>query len=228
MFFFFNFNPYIAIIGDIKNSRELNNRKDVQDKLELVLDSVNCKYESSITAKFMITLGDEFQGLLCRGSVVLDIIEEIQSKMYPVQIRFGIGIGQITTRINAEMAIGADGPGYYKAREAIEQLKRSEQKSKTSSSDVRIEVEADEHSISGLLNTIFTLMSVIKNNWSKRQREIMWEFEKSGENQIECAEKLNVSQSTVQRSLVSSNYYAYKNAKKSVNTVLEEIGEVRV
>lgn len=40
--------------------------------------------------------------------------------LYPVELRFGIGIGEITTEINTEMALGADGPGYYKAREAIE------------------------------------------------------------------------------------------------------------
>lgn len=62
---------------------------------------------------------------------MLDIIEEIQRQMYPVEIRFGVGVGQKTIEINAEMAIGADGPGYYMAREAIEALKQSEQKNKT-------------------------------------------------------------------------------------------------
>lgn len=32
-------------------------------------------------------------------------------------MRFGIGIGSISTKINSEISIGADGPGYYKARE---------------------------------------------------------------------------------------------------------------
>ena len=65
MFFFFNFNPYIAIIGDIKNSKELEDRKNIQVKLKTVLNEVNEKYKLVISAKFMITLGDEFQGLLC-------------------------------------------------------------------------------------------------------------------------------------------------------------------
>ena len=141
MFFFFNFDPYIAIIGDIKNSKELENRKSIQIKLNSVLNSINEKYKSEISANFMITLGDEFQGLLCSGAVVLDIIEEIQREMYPVEMRFGVGVGQISTEINAKMAIGADGPGYYKAREAIETLKQSEQKSKTQAAYIRIEIE---------------------------------------------------------------------------------------
>lgn len=228
MFFFFNFNPYIAIIGDIKNSKQLNKRKKVQDELNLVLNEINKQYESMISAKFMITLGDEFQGLLHEGAKVLDIIEEIQREMYPIQIRFGIGVGQITTEINAEMAIGADGPGYYKARKAIETLKSCEQKSKTQPSDIRIEIEDDEHSIADLVNTIFSLMAVIQSSWTERQREIIWKYEECGESQTECAVRLGVSQSTVQRSLMTSDYYAYKNAKETVNTVLKEIGEVRV
>ncbi len=228
MFFFFNFNPYIAIIGDIKNSKELEDRKNIQVKLKTVLNEVNEKYKLVISAKFMITLGDEFQGLLCSGDRALEIIEEIQRQMHPVEIRFGIGIGQITTEINSEMAIGADGPGYYKAREAIEILKHSEQKNKTQAADIRIEVENDEHSIAVMLNTIFSLIAVIQNNWSKRQREIVWTFEKYGGSQLECAKRLNISQSSVQRSLINGNYYAYKNAKETINTVLKEIGEVRV
>lgn len=228
MFFFFNFNPYIAIIGDIKNSKQLNKRKKVQNKLNLVLNGINKKYESMISAKFMITLGDEFQGLLHEGAKVLDIIEEIQREMYPIQIRFGIGVGQITTEINAEMAIGADGPGYYKAREAIETIKNCEQKSKTQPSDIRIGIEDDKHSIADLLNTIFSLMAVIQSSWTERQREIIWKYEECGESQTECAVRLGVSQSTVQRSLMTSDYYAYKNAKETVNTVLKEIGEVHV
>lgn len=228
MFFFFNFYPYIAVIGDIKNSKELENRRDTQRKLNSILDDINTKFKSMISAKFMITLGDEFQGLLCRGDGALDIIEEIQRAMYPVEIRFGIGIGQITTEINAEMAIGADGPGYYKAREAVETLKHSEYRNKTQAANVRIEVENDENSIAIMLNTIFSLMAVIQNNWSKRQREIVWAYEQYGGSQLECAERLKISQSSVQRSLINSNYYAYKDAKETVNTVLREIGEVRV
>lgn len=228
MFFFFTCNSYVAIIGDIKDSKKIGNRKKVQIKLKDVLNNINEKYESAIAAKFMITLGDEFQGLLYEGKWIVDIIEEIRKEMHPIQIRFGIGVGQITTDINSEMAIGADGPGYYKAREAVEALKQSEQKNKTQSSDIRIEIEDDKHSVSRMLNTIFSLMSVIQNNWSDRQREIIWEFDKHKGSQSECAERLNISQSSVQRSLINGNYYAYKDAKDTVNNILKEIGEVRV
>lgn len=225
MFFFFDFEPYIAIIGDIKKSKEIEDRKGIQNKLTCVLDSINEKYKSVISAKFIITLGDEFQGLLCKGESVLDIIEEIQREMYPIQIRFGIGIGKMTTEIIKEMAIGADGPSYYRAREAMEGIRSDERKKKREPSDIRIEIEKDTNSISLMLNTIFLLMEVIKGNWSERQRTIIYEYEKFAGSQAKCAERLNITQSSVHRSLVKGNYYAYKNAKDTIRSVLREVGE---
>lgn len=223
-----HYKPYVAIIGDIRQSREIENRKNVQMRLKKVLDNINKKYEKAISSKFTITLGDEFQGLLCWGGKVIPIIEEIQNEMYPIQIRFGVGVGEITTDINTEMAIGADGPGYYMAREAINIIKSTEQRNTMQPSDIRIEVQEDSNSLSPLLNTIFSLMEVIKSNWSERQREIIYEFEKNKGSQIECARQLNITQSSVQRSLVNGNFYAYKSARETVITVLEEIGKIHV
>lgn len=92
MFFFFPYIPYIAIIGDIKNSKKIEDRNRVQKKLNEILNDINEKYQDDISAKFIITLGDEFQGLLGDGKNVIEIIEEIQWKMHPVEIRFGIGM----------------------------------------------------------------------------------------------------------------------------------------
>ncbi len=91
MFFFFSNNPYVAIIGDIKDSRKISNRSEVQKKLNSILDEINIEYDADISSKFIITLGDEFQGLLCNGVNAIDIISEIERKMHPIQIRVGVG-----------------------------------------------------------------------------------------------------------------------------------------
>lgn len=223
MFFFFFKDSYIAIIGDIKKSKKLNNRNTVQNVFKKVLNNINEKYSKDISSKFMITLGDEFQGLLHDGSNVMNIIEEIQREIYPVEIRFGIGIGQITTDINFDMAIGADGPGYYKAREAIEFLKENERKNKTHASDIRIEIDGDNVETATMINTILSLLAVVKYNWTDRQREIIWDMMKHQDSQSKSAERLNVAQSSIQRGLINGNYYAYKDAIDTIVNVLKEI-----
>ena len=223
MFFLFYKDSYIAIIGDIKKSKKLKDRYIVQNQLKNLLNNINVKYRKDISSKFTITLGDEFQGLLHDGSNVMNIIEEIQRDIYPVEIRFGIGVGQITTEINFDMAIGADGPGYYKAREAIEYLKENERKNKTHSSDIRIEIDGDNGKASIMINTILSLLAVVKYNWTDRQREIIWDIVKHQDSQAKCAARLKVAQSTIQRSLVNGNYYAYKDAMDTIGNVLKEI-----
>lgn len=217
----FSYKTYIAIIGDIKKSKNISERNCVQEKLKNILCTINKRYADDIAAKFMITLGDEFQGLLSNGRYVYEIIEYIQQEMHPVGIRFGIGIGAITTEINSEMAIGADGPGYYNAREAVEGLKQEEHKNKVCAADVKVKTENDI--VTKMLNTIFSLIYILKENWTERQREIVWEFRKNGCNQSQCAERFGIAQSTVQRALNSAKYYAYKEAAETVKSVLEEV-----
>lgn len=223
MFFFFFFKPYVAIIGDIKNSRELQNRKQVQEKLEAVLNEINETYDTDIASKFLITLGDEFQGLLHCGIHTMHIISKIERSMYPVELRFGVGIGPITTEVHRDMAIGADGPGYYKAREAIEYLKENEKRKMTGPADVRFEFSGEKQSSIIMINTILTLMSAIRESWSDRQRIIVWDMLEHQDNQTEAAKRLNVKQPTIQKALARGNYYAYKEALDTIGQALEEI-----
>jgi len=222
MFFFFYDKAYIAIIGDIVQSKELNNRNECQEKLKTVLNSINKKYTESIASKFMITLGDEFQGLLKNGVDTMNIISEIEITMYPVQIRFGIGIGRITTDINSDIPLGADGPAYYNARKMVDSIKNAEKKNKTS--DFNIMIASEENAaIDVLLNSILSLSTTIKNKWTDRQREIAYDCLEYGDNQIKAAERLGISQSSVQKSLSNSGYYSYKNAMDTISEALADI-----
>lgn len=222
-FFFFHLAPYIAVIGDMKESRKMKDRNQAQKDLAKVLEEINLKYDKDISSKFMITLGDEFQGLLCNGANVMHIVTEIEQKMYPVKIRFGIGVGDITTNIDKNMAIGADGPGYYRARDAIEYLKKSEKKKKNSVGDIRFEIDGENQGTAILLNTILSLLTVIKSSWSDRQREVIWDMLENQDSQIETAKRFNIKQPTVQKILSTGRYYAYKDALDTIGKALEEI-----
>lgn len=223
MFFFFDNNPYIAIIGDIKESKKIDNRNEIQKKLKLVLQEINEKYNDTISSKFIITLGDEFQGLLCNGANTMPIILEIERKMYPIKIRFGVGVGTITTEVNKEMSLGADGPGYYKARNAIEFLKDNEKKNQTNAADIRLEVESEDQAATIMINTILSLVTVIKDLWSDRQREIIWDMLKHQDSQVDVAKRLKIKQPAVQKSLAKGKYYAYKEALDTIEKALEEV-----
>ncbi len=223
MYFHFTNNPYLAMIGDIKDSRKLDNRRYVQKKLELVLEEINEEYAKDISSRFLITLGDEFQGLMCNGANAMNIISKIERIMYPVRIRFGVGVGEITTEIKKEMSIGADGPGYYNARRAIEYLKDNEKRKQINAADVRLEVDSINQETTIMINTILSLMTMLKESWSDRQRQIIFDMLEHQDSQLKVAERLDIKQPAVQKSLAKGKYYAYKNALDTIGKALEEI-----
>ena len=214
---------FAAVIGDIKDSRHLENRKEVQVHLQEILDRLNEKYKDHIVSKFLITLGDEFQGLLSGGEHILDMVNEIRMEMYPVRLRFGIGFGQITTDIKSEMALGADGPGYYRAREAVELLKEREKKNRPVLAELCLRLDEKDQEKEILLNTVFDLMYVVESGWTERQRETIWDMLLYGDGQQNTARRLSISQPTVQKALAAGSYYTYENALKNAAKILGDI-----
>lgn len=214
---------YIAIIGDIIDSRELKERMQVQKQLNQTLNEINTIYKDSISSDFIITLGDEFQGLLRQGTYTMQIIMKIEKSMNPVKIRFGVGIGEITTDINRNMSIGADGPAYYNARDAINELKSRETQKSVSYSDIRFCGGRENEDVVLLINNTLTLMYVIKSGWSERQKEVIDELLDGNRSQREIALKLDITESTVSTNLNRGNYHAFRESLEGLNYVLGEI-----
>ena len=214
---------YIAIISDIKESKKIEDRNQIQENLSHILKCVNRIYRADISAKFVITLGDEFQGLLRNGSHLFDIVKYIQREMYPVRLRFGVGIGEINTNIFYEAAIGADGPAYYVAREMIECLREQEKKLKRQAPDIQISIYGTEKFEISEINTLLALMKILEDGWSEKQRFTVWDMEKNGGSQKECAKRMGTTQSTIARRLAGSNYLTYVQARKTVDEALRRL-----
>ena len=81
MFSLFFLDKYVAIIGDIVDSKQIKDRKVIQQKFKNVLADINTKYSEDIASKFTITLGDEFQGLLKSRNNIMNIICEVEMAM---------------------------------------------------------------------------------------------------------------------------------------------------
>lgn len=216
---------YVAVIGDMKESGSLTNRYTAQEELKEVLKEINIKYEDDLASKFLITLGDEFQGLLYSSVNVLEIIKYIQKKMFPVTFRFGVGIGTISTEINPNAAIGSDGPAYYAAREMVEDLRIKEKKNKTQEGDIQFSIYGESSFEIERINTLLNLIKLIEDKWKHEQRLTIWDMIEHGGSQHDCAIRMNTTQSTVGRRLSGGNYYLYEKAlvvtKKSIASLEE-------
>ena len=202
---------YYAIIGDIKNSKDIENRYEVQEKLKHILNNVNSNYKDNIKANFLITLGDEFQGLLSKSEDILEIVKYIQREMYPIKLRFGIGVGEISTKIEKKAAIGADGPAFYAARQ-------------NQAPDIQVAFYNKESFIIDEINMMLTLTKIIEDNWTDKQRYTIWDMMLNGGSQEICAKRMKTSQSTIARRLIDGKYLIYIKALKTIGEAMNRLG----
>ncbi len=223
---------YCAIIGDLIGSKKLKDRSVIQSKLSDILEAINQEYYQDIQSKFLITIGDEFQGLLYDTGDFLSIIKKIKIEIYPIKLRFGVGIGQISTEIKNVFAIGADGDAYYSARDAINQLKKQENEKEGLYSDVKINVAKGKLSIgfqkkdgvdTDMINTALSACSFIEKKWGEKQLEVI-RLKEKGLTQTEIAQKINIEQSSVHRRLDAAGYYTYTKCLEQIKDYIAKKG----
>ncbi|HKL59403.1 MAG TPA: SatD family protein [Sphaerochaeta sp.] len=215
---------YVTIIADIIGSKKINDRSGVQKQLEKVLEQINITYRHAIASQFIITLGDEFQGVLHDGSVALDVLDRIQREMHPITFRFGIGVGSISVRLQPVTSLGSDGTAFHLARSLIEEVRALETKKTEAKTNMLISIE-DQESTSTLLNSMFKLIWALQENWTDRQRQIIATLQQYNETQAAIAKRLGIVQSSVQKSLAGSQYYTYKEASDTISQILRTIIE---
>ena len=201
----------VAIIGDIIGSRTLGlQRPVVQKNLFEFLDRLNHKYRETIISNFIVTTGDEFQGLISQSESLPDVIWEIEI-YFLTQVRLGIGCGTLNTRLQRE-AIGMDGPAWYLARDAIKEAYRD----KRYGGVFKGFSETDDVTLNGFAR----ILHFYRERLTKRQIKIISMF-KSGLSQIDIAQKLKVSKQAISNHLISSGWSSYEEAEKGWKTVLK-------
>jgi hypothetical protein len=160
---------YVAIIGDIKSSKAIPNRLDFQNSLNDIFKVISID-NKSIVSPYTITLGDEFQALYNSAKGLLTDIIRIMALLYPVRIRFSIGLGDIDTEINPKQALGMDGSAFHIAREGIIRMKNDEISRKAMPS---ITLNSDSKTQNSLLIDSFNIVSYMLERMSQNQLNIL-------------------------------------------------------
>lgn len=154
----------IAVIGDIVASKDIKPREAFQRKMAKVLAAHSKPQGSSQASPYTLTLGDEFQAVYrTAGTLWTDLIG-ILAEVYPVQIRFGIGIGELTTRLNAKQALGMDGPAFHRARAAMTALKGT---------DTRFRIVGDDEESWAVANRALAFLSHYLTGWSANRLQVL-------------------------------------------------------
>lgn len=215
---------YIAVIGDLIDSKKMPNRPQVQVELEKVLSQVNRDFQEHFASPFTITRGDEFQALFYQTAPIFQILDRIEKAFdQTIFIRFGIGLGVILTDINPKQSIGADGPAYWEARKAIEFVHDNDDYGTT-----QLAFSAENSTLKLTVNALLASADFIKASWTKSQREILYHLlaENIYEEQFrqkEIAQALNISTSALTKRIKASGLKLYlRNRSAAMNAIRKE------
>lgn len=214
---------YIAIIGNIIHSKQVSQRSNTIEGLKQQLNSINYSFAQNLASPFTLTKGDEFQALCKPNPYVFLMIDQIQLAFRDqLEIKFGIGLGEILTAIDPKQSIGMDGPAYWEAQKAIKFI---QDKDDYGSSLVAFSSEYKQ--IDRVINPLLTSSDFIKATWNSSQTDL-FDFLISNKiyqedfKQKPIAEKMKLSQSAFTKRLKSSGIKLYfRNRKTATDLILQ-------
>jgi hypothetical protein len=153
----------IAIIGDIVASKAVARRDTFQRRLETTLAKTGDK-AGGLASPYTITLGDEFQAVYrSSGTLWADVVDILVS-IHPVRARFALGVGELSTRLNPDAALGMDGPAFHQARAKLTELKEKE---------VYLGIGGAEGESWGLANSTLAFVSHALAGWNQNRLKVL-------------------------------------------------------
>lgn len=200
---------HLVLIGDMLGSRQLEDRRAAQERFENACQSINRRRRHyGVVSPLMVTLGDEFQGVLGRVDQLWPLIARLELEMHPQQFRFSVGVGEITTAVNKRSSLGMDGPAFHQAREGIETLRK----------------QGGIYGISGLgkhqklIQYTLDLWSAARRKWNYNRQATFTRL-LEGASVPEIAEELELSEQAVYRTRRDGGL-------ETVISLLDEINEL--
>lgn len=204
---------YCAIIGDIVQSKEVNDRNKLKTKFKNVIEKINSEYENNIIADFLIQEGDSVQGLLYKSSSSYDLVQDFKKYMEPAKIVFGIGIGTLSTTLTADSITSElDGEAYHRAKKMLEKAKKKRP----------TVCYSFEGQTSDLINSLISFIEINRSSRTDHQKEVVKLYKKF-KNQEKVAKKLNKTQATISSILNKALYHQIKEAESNIKKYLKTL-----
>ncbi|MEX0770240.1 MAG: SatD family protein [Balneolaceae bacterium] len=207
-------NSYIVAIGDIEGSKKLDlkKRKQTQSSLETVFQKLN-READSIISPYTITLGDEFQVVYHKADDLFKHIWAIMTAIHPVNVRISIGVGEITTKINKDYAMGMDGSAFHKARKNIEKMRKEK---------LLFSVSTDDKRFDRLINSTFRIIGANIRKWNKNRFSILHKYYE-GKEVKQIAGEVGLSEVSVYKNIHAGTLDAILDLTDSISESINDM-----
>ncbi len=217
---------YYALVGDIRQSRYASDRKALQELLLETLNALNNRYSQHMAALLMVNAGDAFQGLFLPTAPILQICDGIRYGL-SVQsgIRIGLGFGAIETAIDPKQSILADGPAFWNARTALQQV---QQEGYYGTRTLAFCLK-DKHleSVKRLVNQVLVLHDQVSSKWKNTQLELARHyllthgFEKVSQTRL--AKEMGLSTQQINTTIQAMGWFAFLDTRRETEQVLLQV-----
>jgi hypothetical protein len=190
---------FVALIGDIRGSRELDDRGQVQRDLETVLAETDDALDEALAAGFVVTTGDEFQALF-EAPRVVDPMGWIAERLPELTLAYGIGFGGLDTELKPE-AVGMDGPCFHRARHALNRAKDENRWAWAKATDA---ADADGDATTQL-SRVLGAVGALRSDWTPTQACYAHAL-RHADTQRAVAARADKSPSTISESLKAAHH----------------------
>jgi hypothetical protein len=166
---------------------------------------VNRKFGADLVTPFVLTLGDEFQGVL-RSPVQAHLcVGEFERLLYPAGACFGLGVGGVTTKLAGDSR-QMDGSCFRFSREALTTAKKEGR---------LLVVQSDCSWLDLAVNSVLLLLGAIKSSWEEVHYRRTWLYDELG-TMRRVAERERVSIPAVRKTLVVGKFGSVRRAQENL------------
>ncbi len=168
---------YVVFTMDCISSKKIDKvTADIESRMEKL--NKDLLRNKDIILGFKVLVGDEIQGLLAFNENLIANIRYVREAFYPIEVRIGIGIGEIDDE--SRLALGdpwkLNGQAFHFARKSLEDLSKHPLFYKTPQSRI---TSVDE-TFDRLMNNQLMLYDTILSRWSHKTYEAIYLMEKYG------------------------------------------------
>lgn len=204
---------FIAVKLDVVASRRARDRAALQALLAATTRLVNRTFARWLAASFIVTHGDEVQGMFKLEGVrnLLPCLETWVDEVRPYRVRFGVGVGALATPIQPQ-AIGMDGPCWYRAKEALDTAHKERK---------AFHIVTGRPARDGQLSAFANLLFVLRRGWTDRQVQAV-RLLQSARTQAEAAAAMGVRPATFSNHLSGAHWQEYVAGR---NAFMELLGD---
>jgi hypothetical protein len=213
-----------ALLGDVVRSRGHAERGRLQDRLLAALSVANDRVEA--VQPLSPTIGDEFQGLYATPTGALEATLLVRLALRgDADARFGVGWGTLRLHDPARAPFGQDGPAWWAAREAIDQIDRS-QRSRESPRGLRTRLlveGAGEGPAEAwpAIEAFLLCRDELASRLKARDARILLGL-LAGRSPSELAEEEGISPSAVSQRAIARGLYALREATEAMRSAAWE------